>query len=238
MKTTAILQLPYPESADSADVPRDIKALAEKLDPPGGGNGAFIIGEVRFVAIANPPPGWLVADGRPVSRATYAKLYVAVADVFGAGDGSTTFNLPDLRGRSVVGSGQGAGLTVRAVGTKWGVEAVVLSVAQMPSHGHSTNDPGHAHTVGSSGSTLDHSHNTVFNTISVSGVSGGALVMSVDNWTGLTNRGSQGASVNLDHVHALSASATGVGVVANGGGGGHDNTPPSIAIPAYIYAGA
>src|SRR4029077_86633 len=74
MPATPNLGLPYPSATDTADIPRDIKALADKLDA----GAIFIVGEVRLIAVPAPPSGWLVADGRPVSRSTYAKLYAAI----------------------------------------------------------------------------------------------------------------------------------------------------------------
>jgi len=53
-----------------------------------------------------PPSGWLLCDGSPVSRTTYAGLFALIGTTYGAGDGSTTFNVPDLRGSVVVGAGQ------------------------------------------------------------------------------------------------------------------------------------
>ncbi len=57
-----------------------------------------IIGEVAFFARTTPPSGWLKANGAAISRTTYAALFSVIGTTFGAGDGSTTFNLPDLRG--------------------------------------------------------------------------------------------------------------------------------------------
>lgn len=56
---------------------------------------------------ASAPSGWLFCDGAAVSRTTYAALFAAIGTTFGAGDGLTTFNLPDFRGRSPLGVGQG-----------------------------------------------------------------------------------------------------------------------------------
>lgn len=60
-------------------------------------------GVIQMFAGSTPPAGWLLCDGSAVSRTTYATLYAAIGDTWGAGNGSTTFNLPDLRGRTVVG---------------------------------------------------------------------------------------------------------------------------------------
>jgi Phage Tail Collar Domain len=88
------------------------------------------------------PSGWLLCDGSAVSRTTYAALFAAVGINFGGGDGISTFNLPDLRGRTIVGAGHGAGLTARTLGQTLGEETHTLSAAEMPSHTHVVTDPG------------------------------------------------------------------------------------------------
>jgi len=60
-------------------------------------------GSILHFAAASAPTGWLKADGAEVSRTTYANLYAVIGDTYGAGDGTTTFNLPDLRGEFVRG---------------------------------------------------------------------------------------------------------------------------------------
>ncbi len=63
------------------------------------------LGSLLDYAGPTPPPGWLIADGRAVSRTTYSELFQVLATYWGAGDGSTTFNLPNFGGRVSVGSG-------------------------------------------------------------------------------------------------------------------------------------
>ena len=105
-------------------------------------------GAVMPFAGANAPPGWLLCYGQAISRTTYANLFTVIGITYGAGDGSTTFNLPDLRGRAVHGldnmggtaagrltgvTGSVAGTTLGAVG---GEETHLLALAEMPSHSH------------------------------------------------------------------------------------------------------
>lgn len=79
-----------------------------------------------------------MVEGQAVSRSTYAGLFSQIGTTFGAGDGSTTFNLPDGRGRALIGVGTGTGLTARALGASGGAETHQLTEAQMPSHTHTT----------------------------------------------------------------------------------------------------
>ena len=66
-----------------------------------------LVGEIAFFARSTPPSGWLKANGAAVSRTTYAALFDAIGTTFGAGDGRTTFNLPDLRGEFLRGLDDG-----------------------------------------------------------------------------------------------------------------------------------
>jgi len=83
-----------------------------------------------------PPTGWLLCDGTAVSRSTYATLFGIIGITYGAGDTTSTFNLPDLRGRAPIGVGTGAGLTARALGATVGTETHTLTAAQIPGHTH------------------------------------------------------------------------------------------------------
>jgi len=62
-----------------------------------------ITGSVAFFAFTTPPTGWLKCNGQAVSRTTYSTLFAAIGTTYGAGDGTTTFNLPDLRGEFIRG---------------------------------------------------------------------------------------------------------------------------------------
>ena len=67
------------------------------------------VGSLVAFAGATAPSGWLLCDGRAVSRTTYSALFAAIGTAWGVGDGSTTFNLPDMRGRFLRGVDNGAG---------------------------------------------------------------------------------------------------------------------------------
>lgn len=83
------------------------------------------------------PAGWLPCDGAAVSRTAYARLYAAIGDTWGAGDGAATFNLPDLRRRVRAGAGGvGSAGLANTVGSTGGAETHTLTVAEMPPHTH------------------------------------------------------------------------------------------------------
>lgn len=183
MGITPRLGLPYPEGSDSADVPRDVRALAQAVDsaaffsqgmlaarPPAGVQGRFYraqdtgalyldtgaawvqvgqsqwwAGAIAVTATSSAPTGWLLCNGSPVRRDTYAALFAAIGTTYGAGDGASTFNVPDLRGRAPIGAGSVNGLTPRNRGEQVGAETHTLTPAQIPSHTH-TMSPGGAHT--------------------------------------------------------------------------------------------
>lgn len=105
----------------------DWKQVARKATPTG---------TMEMFAGAAAPAGWLLCDGAAISRTTYADLYALIGTTFGVGDGSTTFNVPDLRGRAPIGVGTGAGLSARAMGDQAGEETHLLVAAEMPAHTH------------------------------------------------------------------------------------------------------
>jgi microcystin-dependent protein len=161
------------------------------------------------------PSGWLLCDGSAVSRTTYASLFAAVGINFGGGDGITTFNLPDLRGRTIIGVGKGAGLTARTLAQSVGEEAHTLSAGEMPAHSHAVTDPGHSHAVVAQGSSAAAQ-------VAVSGSSSCGVYC-----------GTQQAP--LVEVPTVAATATtGVTVQAAGGGAAHNVMQPSMVLNYLI----
>ena len=79
---------------------------------------------------------FLWCNGAAVSRTTYANLFNVIGTTYGSGDGSTTFNVPDTRGRTIINQGTGSGLTERTIGQQGGAERHVLTLDQLPPHGH------------------------------------------------------------------------------------------------------
>jgi len=95
------------------------------------------LGEVRFFGYNFCPRGWASAEGQLMLISSNTALFSLYGTFYG-GDGRTTFALPDLRGRVIVGKGRGPGLSSNRIGQIGGTEAVTLTQAQMPSHTHKT----------------------------------------------------------------------------------------------------
>lgn len=89
------------------------------------------VGEIAYFSRETAPEGWLRANGALVSRTTYAALFAAIGTTYGAGNGSTTFALPDLRGEFLRGWDDGRGVdSGRGVGTSQGENVRMYSYAR------------------------------------------------------------------------------------------------------------
>lgn len=147
-------------------------------------------GSVISYAGSNAPEGWLICNGQAVSRTDYAALFAAIGTTYGAGNGSSTFNVPNLVNKTVRGS--------NSLGKSGGSDTVTLSTANMPAHTHGAGSL----TVSSAG---EHTHDC--NYYSGAQVSGQGV--SVNNKSGgvsSTIVKSAGA-----HTHTISGSTASTG---------------------------
>jgi len=102
-----------------------------------------ILGMIAIFGFNFAPKGWALCNGQLLSVAQNSALFSLLGVTYG-GDGKTTFGLPDLRGRSPIGQGQGPGLSSRLIGSQGGTETTTLT---------SNNIPAHTHTLLASGAT-------------------------------------------------------------------------------------
>jgi microcystin-dependent protein len=100
----------------------------------GGSNAGHIIGQVIDYLGTDVPTGFLMCNGQAVSRTTYASLFAKISTRFGAGDGSTTFNLPDFEDRVAMGASNSTYIPPTG-----GASTVSLAITNVPDHGHLPN---------------------------------------------------------------------------------------------------
>lgn len=155
---------------------------------------------------ASTRAGALLCDGSAVSRTTYAALFAAISTAYGVGDGSSTFNVPDFRGRTPIGAGTGSGLTARSLGQTGGEET----------HLNTANESGttaHTHTVSGTAS---------FTVASAVATTGGTTAVTTTDPTG---------SINLSGtLTGLSANASTAASAASA----HNNMQPFGVVNYFI----
>lgn len=136
---------------DLDDIDSTVKAVSDVAGVP--------IGTVIDWPVAAAPSGYMFCYGQTVSRATYAQLFAVLGTTYGAGDGSTTFGIPDARGRVIAGkddmggtsanrlTGLSGGVDGDILGNTGGQEAHAIIGAELPSHTHTVN----GYTLGNTG---------------------------------------------------------------------------------------
>jgi microcystin-dependent protein len=198
-----------PANASSVTNPRDERVWARAA--------GIAAGDIKATARPTAPPGWLLCDGRTISRADHADLFDAIGTAFGAGDGSTTFRLPDLRTRFPVGAGSG-----HPLGSTGGAASVALNASHLPAHSH----PAGSLSTASAGS---HRHDLAFRTwpsATAHNHSSGATISGATTTAGYSVSTSNAPiEASNTHSHVMSGS-TG----STGGSAGHENRPPYVAV--------
>ena len=163
-------------------------------------------GMLPYIGSSAPNSAFVIPIGQAISRTTYATLFTLVGTTYGAGDGSTTFNVPDLRGRAVFSLDSGG--SGRVTSGVSGISGTVLGAAggdqHVHQHSHGVSDPGHTHGYQTNSST--------------------------------TNVQSGGGSANLmqspSSGFSTASATTGISI-NNFGSGSSQNMPPAIMLP-YI----
>ena len=213
----------------------------------------FYIGAMVYSARSGDYEGWLLCDGRAISRETYAELFNIIGTQFGVGDGSTTFNLPYPASRLLGTAGSGFGLSVRTIGETTGEEDTTLTVSELPAHTHTgtTNSDGtHTHT-GTTDSDGTHTHAITdpghSHTIAGGTLVGGSLTTATtnSNSSSSTNSATTGISINNSgaHTHNFTTNSSGLHTHtfttnSTGDGQSFTNMPPTLFVGnLFIYSG-
>lgn len=165
-------------------------------------------GDFKMWLTDTAPTDWLFCYGQAISRTTYAALFAVISTTFGVGDGSTTFNVPDVRGRVMVGQDDLGGVAANritaanAVGVVGGSATHTLVTGEIPSHAHSHDHGSHVHTE--------------------AGAWGGGNV-AAQNSSGGTNAN------NADTITVDATTPTADATTA-GTGGAHNNVQPYLTV--------
>ena len=195
----------------------------------------FFAGFIQMYAGETAPSGWLICDGRALSRTVYKTLFDVIGTTYGAGDGSTTFNIPDLRDRMPIGAGNSYARNAKAGATSHHHTTgnFTLGVSHIPAHTH-----GKSGAI-TSGITSSGAHTHTFKTqadYAAKGTKKGIYSESDGTWSGTSVMTSTGA-----HTHNLPAhehTSVGGGQAHNHGNtGDSSNMPPYIGINFIICTG-
>lgn len=201
-----------------------------------------MIGQIIQFAGSTIPEHFLVCDGSAVSRTTYSDLFAVIGTSYGIGDGSSTFNLPDLIEKVAIGASSG-----HAVGTTGGELSHLLLSTEIPGHSHSVPAHGHSNDIVLKTPSLSHTISTQpsftytkLNSTASTGVS----QKSSYSYNGTGNVSMTAATNVAIADHAATACTMSGGVTDcpamtsgdAGSGDAHNNMMPYIALVYLIQA--
>ncbi len=201
-----------------------LKNLGTPTDPGDAVSLSFLQGYlpsgiIMDYAGTSAPSGWLLAAGQAVSRSTYATLFGILGTRYGSGDGSTTFNLPDLRGRVTAGkddmngtaanrlTSAASGVAGTTLGGAGGAQTHTLTIAQLANHGHGIVDAGHTHPWG------NHAQ---------------GFALTPGNFGSFAQGGPDPSALSTANAY------TGISIQNNGGNQAHNNVQPTIIMNKII----
>jgi microcystin-dependent protein len=187
-----------------------------------------------YAGTTAPSAAYLLCDGQAVSRTTYSDLFAVVSTTFGIGDGTTTFNVPDLRGRIAMGLDNLGGTPANrvtdanadALGGTVGAQDHTLTEAELPSHSHS--QTAHTHSVDPPSTSV--SFNQTIRRVGNYALGGATTADAYGPYSGTTLTG----TVNVSSF--TSGSGGGGSTGGTGSGNAHSILQPSMAIGYLIRA--
>ena len=179
----------------------------------------FPVGMITPFGGSTGPYGWLICDGSEIQRDLYPILFKIIGTMYGNGDGSTTFNVPNLTGRIPVGR-DSESTEFPSLGSQGGQKYVALSTSELPSHSHGVTDPGHTHN--------QTSLNDDFNN-SAAGANGGYITpFTTPSYPRSDSTG------NVTWTNTINSNTTGLTVNNTGNGDAHLNIQPYTTVNYII----
>lgn len=197
------------------------------------------VGSIIQYSGLTAPENFLVCDGSAVSRTDYADLYDVIGTTYGSGDGSTTFNLPDLSGRLVVGISQSHVLAATG-----GETSHTLLTSELPSHTHTVPSHGHGNNITAATPSLSHSitQQPSFTYTQLNGGTNGWAVRDANFYNSRTSAAMSRSTNVAITAHAATACTMSGGVTDcaeltagdAGSGAAHNNMMPYLALTYLI----
>lgn len=209
LKGTTDKTLNWVDSTDSWTSSENIDLAANKKFTVASNPVMCPVGMLAPFAGASAPDGWLFCAGQAVSRSTYAALFAVVSTTYGSGDGSTTFNLPDLRGRTAVGKdNMGGSAANRVTAGISGIAGITLGAVggneNVHQHSHANTLTNNAVTSGNDNTEHTHAVSATTGTESADHTHVVPIGVAQEGvFTGII-----GTSGHNGNVHTWSASAT------------------------------
>ena len=166
---------------------------------------AVLTGALLMWPTGTAPSGYLLCTGTAVSRTTYAALFAVIGTTFGAGDGSTTFNLPNYADRMPIG----AGAIAASIGATGGSSTTTLSGSNLPAHTHSFSGSVSGSTGGAAANIQDPGHSHSIPVSNPTGGGGGPWIVFNNPATTVNTNGALTGVYDAGHAHSISGTASG-----------------------------
>ena len=194
------------------------------------------IGSIVAYTLATVPEGFLLCDGSAISRDDYSDLFDVIGTTYGSGDGSTTFNIPNLTGRVTLGISSGY-----AIGSNAGAETITLTETQIAAHNHSVGAHGHANSVTATTPSLAHTITQPVATYTQLNATSGQYKGSKNAYSSRTSTEMTRTNMSVTNHAAtnctMSGSVTAKAAYNSGSagtGGAHNNLMPFLALTYII----
>jgi len=191
-------------------------------------------GAIFDYAGVTEPAGWLFCFGQAVSRAAYAGLFAVISTRYGVGDGTTTFNIPDDRGRVTVGWSD-IDFDFNDVGNNGGEKTHTLITSEIPSHNHGQDSHNHGQDSHNHGqNSHNHSQNSHLHQIIAANDGGAGVARATIAPSGTPNTNTSATTATNIATTATNIAATATNIAATatnqaeGGGGAHNNLQPYL----------